>query len=132
MHPTNVQSHCRTDYFDVTNPSGNLQFAGLRVYYGGAKKQAIMRSRSKFVFLLAMLLASVLFGAQLHCCLDLTSQSIDSHVCPICSVAGAAIVTSSVTMEMVPAIDRLVDFFVPAIASAEVPRDIAPRAPPRS
>ncbi len=91
-----------------------------------------MRSRSKLAFLLAALLASALFGAQLHCCLDLSSQSIDSHVCPICSVAGAAIVTSSLSMEMAPAINRVEDFSVPVIVSVEVPRDIAPRAPPQS
>jgi len=90
-----------------------------------------MYSRAKLALLLAALLASVLFGAQLHCCLDLTSQSIDSHVCPICSVAGAAIVTSSPTMEMAPAINRLEDFSAPAIVSLVVPRDIAPRAPPQ-
>ena len=91
-----------------------------------------MRSRSKLAFLMATLLASVLFGAQLHCCLDLSSQSIDSHACPICSAAGAAIITSSLTMEMAPAINRLEDFSVPAVVSAEVPRNIAPRAPPLS
>jgi hypothetical protein len=57
---------------------------------------------------------------------------MDSHVCPICSVAGAAIVTSSLTMEMAPAINRFEDFSVPVFISAEVPRDIAPRAPPLS
>lgn len=96
------------------------------------RKSATMGSRSKLACLLAALLASVLFGAQLHCCLDLSSQTIDSHVCPICSVAGAAIVTSALTMEMAPAINRLVDFSVPVVVSAEVPRDIAPRAPPLS
>ena len=89
-----------------------------------------MRGRCKLVFLVATLIAGVLFGAQLHCCLDLSSQSIDSHVCPICSIAGAALVTSSLTIEMAPAINRLEDFSAPAVVSAEVPRDIAPRAPP--
>ena len=80
------------------------------VYYDEVRNPAKMRSRCKFAFLLATLLASVLFGAQLHCCLDLSSQSIDSHVCPICSVAGAAVVTPLLTMEMAPAINRLEDF----------------------
>lgn len=98
----------------------------------GGREISHMRDRSKLGFLLAALLASVLFGAQLHCCLDLSSQSMDSHVCPICSVAGAAIVTSSLTIEMAPAINRLEDFSAPAIVSVIVPRDIAPRAPPLS
>ena len=89
-----------------------------------------MGKRPKLAFLLAALLAGVVFGAQLHCCLDLSSQSIDSHVCPICSVAGAAIVTSSLTMETAPGINRLEDFFLPVLVSSAVPRDIAPRAPP--
>ena len=89
-----------------------------------------MGKRPKLAFLLAALLAGVVFGAQLHCCLDLSSQSIDSHVCPICSVAGAAIVTSSLTMETAPGINRLEDFSLPVLVSSAVPRDIAPRAPP--
>jgi hypothetical protein len=81
---------------------------------------------------LAALLAGAVFLAQLQChgCLNLSSQSIDSHVCPICSVAGAAIVTSSLTMETAPGINRLEDFSLPVLVSSAVPRDIAPRAPP--
>jgi len=92
-----------------------------------------MRSRRKFALLLATLLASVFFGAQLHhCCLDLGSQSIDSHCCPICSTAGAAIVTPMLTMEMAPAINRLENFTVVTAVPFVVPRSIAPRAPPLS
>ena len=99
---------------------------------GAAQKPAIMLSRSKLAFFLAALLASVLFGAQLHCCLDLSSQTIDSHVCPVCSVAGSAVLTASLAVELAPAINRLENFTVVAAVPLVVPRSIAPRAPPVS
>ena len=89
-----------------------------------------MRDRTKLALLLAALLASVLFGAQLHCCLDLNSQTLDSHVCPICSAAGSAVVTSAVHVEMAPAVNRLEEFRILAVVPLIVPRSIAPRAPP--
>jgi hypothetical protein len=89
-----------------------------------------MRDGTKFGLFLVALLASVLFGAQLHCCLDLNSQTLDSHVCPICSAAGSAVVTSAVHVEMAPAVNRLEEFRVLAVVPLVVPRSIAPRAPP--
>ena len=89
-----------------------------------------MRHPAKLAFVLAALLASVLFGAQLHCCLDLNSQTLDSHLCPICSVAGSAIVTAAPHVEMAPAVNRLEEFRVSTVVPPVVPRDIAPRAPP--
>jgi hypothetical protein len=86
--------------------------------------------QSKRFFCLALLLGSVLFVVQLHCCVDLNSRALDSHVCPICSVAGTTVPTPSLKVEMAPAINRLevsgVTVFVPLV----VPRSIAPRAPP--
>ena len=89
-----------------------------------------MRDRTKLPLLLGALLASVLFGAQLHCCLDLNSQTLDSHVCPVCSAAGSAILTSAVHVEMAPAVNRLEEFRVLAVVPLVAPRSIAPRAPP--
>lgn len=91
-----------------------------------------MLNRSKLTFLLAALLASLLFGAQLHCCVDLNSQSPDSHVCPICSVAGIAIVSAAPAMEMAPAVNRLEVSGVIVVIPFVVPQSIAPRAPPAS
>jgi hypothetical protein len=89
-----------------------------------------MSEKSKQFFCLTLLLGSLLVAAQLHCCVDLNSRSLDSHVCPICSVAGTAVPTPSLIVEMAPAINRLevsgVTVFVPLV----VLRSIVPRAPP--
>ena len=81
-------------------------------------------------FFLAFLLGGILFAAPLHCCADLNSPLPVSHVCPICSVTGTAVPTSSLIVEMAPAINRLeltgIVVSVPLVA----PRSIAPRAPP--
>lgn len=91
-----------------------------------------MPNQSKRVYLLALLLVSVLFAAQLHCCVDLSSPTIDSHVCPICSAAGAAIATTSLVIELAPAVNPLEVSGTVKSVSLEVPRSIAPRAPPIS
>jgi hypothetical protein len=85
---------------------------------------------SKRVHFLALLLGVVFLAAQLHCCVDLNSRTLDSHVCPICSAAGAAIATPSLTIAMVPAINRLEVFVVAATVPVVVPRNVGPRAPP--
>lgn len=85
---------------------------------------------SKSVHFLALLLGVVFLAAQLHCCVDLNSRTLDSHVCPICSAAGAAIATPSLTIAMVPAINRLEVFVVTATVPVVVPRNVGPRAPP--
>jgi hypothetical protein len=91
-----------------------------------------MPNQSKRVYLLALLLVSVLFAAQLHCCVDLSSPTIDSHVCPICSAAGAAITTPSLVVEMAPAVNRLEISGTLTPVTFVAPRSIAPRAPPVS
>jgi hypothetical protein len=103
------------------------------VYYRGVlklKNSREMPRYSKQVCFLIILLGGILLAGQLHCCVDLTSRSLDSHVCPICSATGTAIQTPSLIVEMAPAIDRMniagVVVFVPLVA----PRSIAPRAPP--
>ena len=89
-----------------------------------------MPVKSKRFIFLALLLGSVLFAAQLHCCVDLNSRSLDSHVCPICSAAGTAVPTPALIVEMAPAINRLELFGVAVSVPLVVPRSIAPRAPP--
>ena len=91
-----------------------------------------MPNRTKLTVLLAMILASLLFGAQLHCCMDLNSQSLDSHVCPICSATGSAIVSATLAIAMAPAINRLEEFGVVIAIPLVVPQGIAPRGPPLS
>jgi len=89
-----------------------------------------MSVHSKRVHFLALLLGVVFLAAQLHCCVDLNSRTLDSHVCPICSTAGAAIATPSLTIATVPAINRLEVFVVTATVPVVVPRNVGPRAPP--
>jgi len=89
-----------------------------------------MSFHSKRVHFLALLLGVVFLAAQLHCCVDLNSRTLDSHVCPICSAAGAAIATPSLTIATVPAINRLEVFVVTATVPVVVPRNVGPRAPP--
>jgi hypothetical protein len=89
-----------------------------------------MPEKSKRFFFLALLLGGLRLAAQLHCCVDLNSPSLDSHVCPICSSAGTAVPTSSLIVEMAPAINRLEVSGVVVSAPLVVPRSIAPRAPP--
>jgi hypothetical protein len=89
-----------------------------------------MSEKSKQFFCLTLLLGSLLVAAQLHCCVDLNSRSLDSHVCPICSVAGTAVPTPSLIVEMAPAINRLEVSGVTVFVSLVVLRSIAPRAPP--
>jgi hypothetical protein len=89
-----------------------------------------MPGKTKRVYFLALLLGVVFLGAQLHCCADLSSNSADSHVCPICSTAGTAIATPSLIMAMTPAINRLVVLSVMPTVTAVVFRNVAPRAPP--
>ena len=89
-----------------------------------------MAEKSKQFFCLALLIGSILFAAQLHCCVDLNSRSLDSHVCPICSAAGTAVPTPSLVVEMAPAINRLEASGVAVSVPLVVPRSIAPRAPP--
>ena len=103
------------------------------VYHRGVlklKKSREMLGKSKQVYFLFLLLGAILLTAQLHCCVELNSRMIDSHVCPICSAAGTAVPTTSLIVEMAPAINRLEVSGVLVSVPLVVPRSIAPRAPP--
>lgn len=89
-----------------------------------------MSGPSKQAKILALLLGIIFLVAQLHCCVDLNSRTVDSHVCPICSATGAAIATASLILAMVPAINRLVIFVMTTTVPVVVLRSVGPRAPP--
>jgi len=89
-----------------------------------------MPEKSKRILFLALLFGGILLAAQVHCCVDLNSRSLDSHVCPICSAAGTAVPTPSLIVEMAPAVNRLEVSGVVITVPLVVPRNIAPRAPP--
>jgi hypothetical protein len=89
-----------------------------------------MPEKSKQFFYLALLLGTILFAAQLHCCVDLNSRPLDSHVCPICSATGTAITTPSPVVEMIPSSNHFEISGVAVSVPLVAPRNIAPRAPP--
>ena len=91
-----------------------------------------MSGKTKRVYILTLLLCVVFIAAKLHCCVELNSRTMDSRVCPICSLAGTAITTPSLIMAMVPAINRLEVFSAMAIVLVVVLRNVTPRAPPAS
>jgi hypothetical protein len=89
-----------------------------------------MSANLKKLQFLALLLGILFLAAQLHCCVDFNSRTVDSHVCPICSATGAAIATASLIIAMVPAVNRLEISEVTATIPVVVLRSVGPRAPP--
>lgn len=77
-----------------------------------------------------MFLAAIFLAAQLHCCIDLNSRTMDSHACPVCHTAGAAIATIAVIFVASRAMQRLeiLPTLPPALLVAF--RNLTPRAPP--
>jgi hypothetical protein len=91
-----------------------------------------MPPRIRAFYLLTIVLGIAVLGAQLHCCVDLTSGVMSSHVCPICSTAGSAVAPPSLILAMVPAVDRLEVVGMTAKLPVVVWRNVSPRAPPAS
>ena len=89
-----------------------------------------MGRRTEHVRILALLLGMVFLGAQFHFCTDVPASASATHVCPVCSVAGAAVATESPTVAMIPATDRLEVVSLPLAAASVSPRAVSPRAPP--
>ena len=89
-------------------------------------------SHLKRAYLLVVLVGIVFLAAQMHCCLELNSRTLDSHFCPICSTAGSAIATPSPIIILVPTINRFEVTGVSASVPIVVFRNVAPRAPPLS
>lgn len=91
-----------------------------------------MPRNSKRLYFLVLLLGMVFLAAQLHCCLEMNSRTLDSHFCPICSTAGSAIATLSPILVHAPSINRIEVAGVTVTLPTVVLRNIAPRAPPIS
>ena len=89
-----------------------------------------MLGKTKRAYFLALLLGAVFFAAQLHCCVDIHSRTMDSHACPICSTAGTAIATPSLVLEMAPVTNWLEAFAVIAVVPVVFSCNVTPRAPP--
>ncbi len=86
--------------------------------------------KSKAFYFLAFFLATVFLAAQLHCGIDLNSRTVDSHACPVCHTAAAAIATSAVIFVASRAMQRLE--ILPSLPPARllIFRNLTPRAPP--
>jgi len=89
-----------------------------------------MLAKTNWGCFLTILIGVVFLGAQLHCCVDLGPNAKNSHVCPVCSTVGTAIVISYLVITMVPAIDALDIFASIVFARADFSRATPPRAPP--
>jgi hypothetical protein len=86
--------------------------------------------KSKPFYFLALFLATVFLAAQLHCCIDLNSRTMDSHACPVCHTGGAAIATSAVIFVASRAMQRLEILPTLRPALLVIFRNLIPRAPP--
>ena len=91
-----------------------------------------MPGKTKRIYFLTLLLGVVFLAAKLHCCVELNSRTMDSHVCPICSSAGTALAPPSLIMAMVPAINRLEVVSVMPTVLVVVLCNVTLRAPPAS
>lgn len=79
----------------------------------------------------ALLLGMVFLAAQFHFCSDINgSQAGSSHPCQLCSTAGSAIATSTVSLSVIPLIRRLEIGAVVVIECSDSSRATSPRAPP--
>lgn len=90
----------------------------------------VLPVNSKRFYVLALLLAAIFFAAQLHCCFDLSSSPVDSHICPVCHTLGAAIATCAVIVAVAGSPRRLeILRSLPPLLLLSF-RNITPRAPP--
>src|ERR1700674_2887904 len=80
--------------------------------------------------ILAVFLAIIFLGAQLHFCADLSGGPASSHMCPVCSAASSAVSTPALLIALVSIFDRLEYRGYSLVVSTHIPRSISPRAPP--
>jgi hypothetical protein len=77
-----------------------------------------------------VLLALTFFGAQIHLCADLTSNSSASHICPVCSAAATVVATESPVVAFVSTETSFVARAAPRVVSSPLPYAASPRASP--
>lgn len=91
-----------------------------------------MPNRPTRAYVLAILLGIIFLAAQMHCCVDMNSGVMSSHICPICSAAGSAVATPTVMMATLHATSRLEDTGTVRTVPIIEMRNVSPRAPPLS
>jgi hypothetical protein len=89
-----------------------------------------MTRSPRYLPYLALLLGIIFLGAQLHYCADVTSAPTGTHICPVCSAVGAAIVTPTLSILVVSTVKPLELRSYVVAGASEIPRDTSPRAPP--
>lgn len=78
----------------------------------------------------AVLLAVAFLLAQFHFCADVSGGSNNTHFCPVCSTAAAAIATDVPVLGIAPAVTRLEITAAQIETATTVATSISPRAPP--
>jgi hypothetical protein len=89
-----------------------------------------MPSNKKILCILALVLGVTFLAAQLHYCVDLSSEASSTHFCPICSATGHAITTTSPDVAATPTVYQLELSSSEKSAIATNFREVAPRGPP--
>jgi hypothetical protein len=84
----------------------------------------------RFLSFLLLLFAVFFLGAQLHYCADVASAPAGTHICPVCSAVGAAVMTAPVSLLVVSQVKPLESMVYAAVVTAAVPKATSPRAPP--
>jgi hypothetical protein len=90
----------------------------------------VMTRGVRYLPYVALLLGIIFLGAQLHFCADVTSAPTGTHICPVCSAVGAAVVTPTVSILVVSVVKPLELSSYVVASTSEIPRDTSPRAPP--
>jgi hypothetical protein len=80
--------------------------------------------------ILALCLVIILLAAQFHFCVDMNSQAASSHLCPLCAVAGLAVVTPMPSIALISLADRLTNVSAAGGMASANSRPTSPRAPP--
>jgi hypothetical protein len=89
-----------------------------------------MPNRGRHIGFPVLLLALAFLGAQLHFCADLTGAPTPTHVCPVCSELGAAVVAPMPSIAVVALAKAIEPGHRTFANSADVWRETSPRAPP--
>ena len=90
-----------------------------------------MQRKPLLLTTLVLLVVVGFLAAQFHFCADLTAGPSGSHLCPLCSTAGTAIVSPSVSVVTPVSMAKPLEALTIAFAvSAELSPSLSPRAPP--
>jgi hypothetical protein len=85
---------------------------------------------SKLLRIFSLFLCLFVLAGQFHLWADLNSGPSNTHMCPICSVAGSMVIAQSPAIATIPLVDRLELAVKPALSSFAPRRATSPRAPP--